>query len=83
MAGQPGDSGLEREVARSAQEAEGECDKLGKSPGPSPVDGELGLLQERHSFPTPFVLRLVLSPGAKLVAKNNWEQMLVQHPAAI
>ena len=46
MAGQPGDSGLEREVARPAQEAEGECDKLGKSPGPSPVDGELGLLQE-------------------------------------
>ena len=63
--------------------AEGECDKPGKSPGPSPLDGELGLLQERHSFPTSFVLRLVLFPGAKLVAKNNWEQMLVQHPAAI
>lgn len=35
MAGQPGDSGLEREAARPAQEAEGECDILGKSPGPS------------------------------------------------
>jgi len=35
MAGQPGDSGLEREAARPAQEAEGECDILGKSPAPS------------------------------------------------
>lgn len=42
-----------------------------------------GLLQERHSFPTPFVLRLVLYPGAKLVAKNNWKQMLFQHPTVI
>ena len=73
----------ERRPGLLRRPAEGECDNLGTSPGPSPVDGELGLLQERRSFPTPFVLRLVLFPGAKLVAKNNWEQMLIQHPAAI
>lgn len=40
-------------------------------------------LPQKGSFPTPFVLRLVLYPGAKLVAKNNWKQMLFQHPAVI
>lgn len=55
----------------------------GNLPGPPLFLVIPSLLLERHSFPTPFVLRLVLYPGAKLVAKNNWKQMLFQHPAVI
>ena len=42
-----------------------------------------GLLQERHGFSYSFVLRLVVHPGAKLVAQNNRKQMLFQHPTVI
>lgn len=83
MAVQPSDSGwlgLEMAAASLYWEAAGIgrlqalwSDELRKPPHPPLVMVKLGLLQERHSFPTWFVLRLVLYPGAKLVAKNNWK----------
>lgn len=48
------------------------CGELGEpSHPPLLCMAKLALRQERHRFPTPFVLRLVLHPGAKLVAMNN------------
>lgn len=58
MAGQPGDSGLERQAARPAQEAEGECELSVTNSGNLPDPPLLTVNWASFRKGTVFLLRL-------------------------